>query len=406
MDNILDEKQSGELNPVNSTNDLVEISNGILRETKSDLNGKKVLNVPIGELSALGVGVSSLIPAFRTITQTLSFDTEGLYTLANAVTGDVLKATRDNGVFWGALKTREGASKMLKLQEYGPLTARSTTIVPINPAVMLTAVALFSIEKELGKIEKLEKQILSFLEAEKESEIEADVETLTGIISKYKFNWDNDKFVASNHKLVLDIQRTARKNMDLYKKKLNGALSSQTIINTKLSINQSLNENMKLFKYFRLSLYTFSLASFLEIMLSGNFKEENVASIKTEISVLSEQYREMFEKCSLYIEKMSHSSIETNVLKGLGTASKAVGKFIGSIPLIKEGQVDEFLQDSGEKVKKNADSLEKDYVKTFSEVRDPNTSIFIGQMENVIAIYNHTEKISFDNENLYLVTDE
>lgn len=406
MYNTLDEKNSGELNTINSASDLVELSNCILRESKSDLNNKKVMNVPIGELAALGAGVSSLIPTFRTITQTLSFDTNGLYTLANAVAGDVLKATKENGIFWGALKTETGASKMLKLQQIGPLSASSTALIPINPAVMLTAVALFSIEKELGKIEKLEKQILSFLEAEKESEIEADVETLISIINKYKFNWDNEKFVTGNHKLVLDIQRTARKNMDLYKKKLNGSLGSQLIINTKVIINQTLNDLMKLFKYYKLSLYTFSLASFLEIMLSGNFKEENVSSIKKEISDLSEEYRVIFEKCSVYMEKMSHSSVETNVLKGFGIAEKAVGKFIGSIPLIKEGLVDEFLQENGEKVTNNANELEKDYVKTFAEVRDPNTSIFIGQMENVITIYNHTEKISFDNENLYLVADE
>jgi hypothetical protein len=42
------------------------------------------------------------------------------------------------------------------------------------------AVALFSIEQELGKIEEMQKQIMSFHEIEKESEIEADVEMLMG----------------------------------------------------------------------------------------------------------------------------------------------------------------------------------------------------------------------------------
>ena len=51
---------------------------------------------------------------------------------------------------------------------------------------MMMAVALFSIEQQLGNIAEMEKQILSFLEIEKESEIEADVETLTSIIKKYK----------------------------------------------------------------------------------------------------------------------------------------------------------------------------------------------------------------------------
>ena len=78
---------------------------------------------------------------------------------------------------------------------------------------MMMAVALFSIESDLANIAEMSQQIISFLEMEKESEIEADVETIMGIATKYKQNWDNEHFVAGNHKLVLDIQRTARKNM-------------------------------------------------------------------------------------------------------------------------------------------------------------------------------------------------
>ena len=66
----------------------------------------------------------------------------------------------------------------------------------------------------------MERQILSFLEVEKESEIEADMETLSAIITKYKFNWDNEHYIASNHKLVLDIERTARKHMNSYQKEV------------------------------------------------------------------------------------------------------------------------------------------------------------------------------------------
>ena len=79
---------------------------------------------------------------------------------------------------------------------------------------------------------------------------------------------------------------------------------------------------------------------------------ENIACIKTEIENLALAYRDIYGQCSLYLEKLSDSSLETSVLKGLGAASKTVGKFIGSIPVVKEGPVDEFLQDSGAQLKK------------------------------------------------------
>ena len=55
-----------------------------------------------------------------------------------------------------------------------------------NPATMMMAVALFSIENQLDHIAEMEKQIISFLQIEKEAEMEADVITLSEIINKYK----------------------------------------------------------------------------------------------------------------------------------------------------------------------------------------------------------------------------
>ena len=323
---------------------LIEIADGLFFDARANIEEQKSLSVPIVQLATLGAGVSSLIPALRTVTQTTTINTTGLYHLANAAVGDTLKVA-SNGNFWGAFKTADGASKLVQLQSAGPLTVTTQSVAAINPATMMMAVALFSIEQKLGEIEKMQKQIISFLEIEKESEIEADVETLSNIISKYKLNWDNEHFVASNHKLVLDIQRTARKNMNGYQKKVAEVLNSKKLVVVQNQVNSTLKDLQKKFKYYRLSLYTFSMASMMEIMLSGNFKEEYIIGIKEEIEKISSVYRDLFGQCSVYLEKISGVSVETNVLKGIGIASKAVGKFIGSIPLVKEGHIDEALQD-------------------------------------------------------------
>lgn len=141
----------------------------------------------------------------------------------------------------------------------------------------------------------------------------------------------------------------------------------------------------------------------MEIMLSGNFKEEYIIGIKEEIEKMSSAYREMFMQSSIYLEKISGVSVETNVLKGIGTASKAVGKFIGSIPIVKEGQVDEFLQDSGKHIKSNAKEIETSAIAAFAELSNSETRVFIDKMEDMIQIYNHTEKICFDDKKIYLI---
>ncbi len=381
---------------------LVEIADGLLFDARANIAEQKLRSVPIAQLATLGSGVSSLLPALRTVTQTITINATGFYQLANAAVGDTLKVA-GNGNFWGAFKTADGTSKFAQLQSADPLTATTQSVAAINPATMMMAVALFSIEEKLGEIEKMQKQIISFLEIEKESEIEADVETLSDIISKYKLNWDNKHFVASNHKLVLDIQRTARKNMKGYQKKVAEVVNSKKLVVVQNQVNSILEDLQKKFKYYRLSLYTFSMASMLEIMLSGNFKEEYITGIKEELEKQSSVYRDLFGHCSDYLEKISGVSVEANVLKGIGTASKAVGRFIGRIPLVKEGQIDEFLQDGGKHIKSNAKEIEMSAITAFAEIGNPEIRVFIDKMEDMIQIYNYTERICFDNKNIYLI---
>lgn len=378
----------------------LDIIKDLSLDNSLNFDQKNMINVPISKLATLGAGVASLIPALNTVTQNASIATDGLFQLANANIGDILKQAK-NGNFWGALKTAEGTSKFAQLKNADPISISMQSSI-INPAAVMMAVSLYSIEKQLDEIEQMQRKILSFLEIEKESEIEADVETLMNLIKNYKFNWDNQHFITSNHKLVLDIQRTARKNMNGYKMKIDESINSKPLFISQMQVQNSLRDIEKKFKYYRLSLYTYSLASMLEIMLSGNFKEEYINEIKEEIISLSKVYREMFKKSSIFLEKISSSSLETNMMKGFGDVSKAVGGFINNIPFLKDGPVDDFLQDSGEKIKMDARSIEKKIIQEFANMHNPCLGIIIEKLEDLIKIYNHADKICFDDKQIYL----
>ena len=394
----------GGIAPVDESKDLMEITEGLLLDANSSIENKKTMSVPIAELSTLGAGVASLVPAFNTVTTTTTLTTDGLFTIANKVAGDTLKMAK-NGNAWGAMKTATGGSKMAQLAEAGPLTATSQAVSAINPTTMMMAVALYSIEKQLGEIAETQKQILSFLEIKDEAGIEGDLETLTELINNYKHNWDNEVYVQNSHKMVMDIKRTARSNMLTSQKRVAELVASKKLVVGQGQVKSTLAEMEKRFKYYKLALYTYSLASMMEIMLGGNYKEEYITGIKDEIIKLSGNYRGLFEKSSLYLEKLGRSAVEANVLKGIGTAGKAVGKFIGSIPLVKEGPVDEFLQDGGANLKKNAIGMEKQAVHQFAALNNSGTHIFVNKMEDMIQIYNHTERICFDDKQIYLVAN-
>ena len=331
---------------------------------------------------------------------------EKLYTVANAGKNDVLKLTKQDGVFWGALKTEDGASKMVKLKEVAtsnPDAAKAAAVS--NPYVLMILVALTIIEKDIKKILVIEKQILSFLETEKESEVEADVKTLSSIMTKYTANQDNEKFVTSNHKLVLDIQRTARKNIIFYKKNIEKLSKDKSLTISQTGLEGLYKKFDKQFKYYKMSIFTFSLASFLEVLLSGNFEEENITIIKNEIDEVGGEYCVLHNQCSEKMKKISHNSIETNTVKGTGVFVGFAGKLFSKSKKEKNLERGEKLQNKGSDIVNKSKDLEEKIIKSFSETEDPETSLFLEKMEDMVFIFNRTGQICLDENGIYLVNN-
>lgn len=120
MGEIINTSTAIEAQPGGDTGTLLDVTQSLLADARTVLNDRDVLSVPIAELSTLGAGVSSLIPALNTVTQTTSIAADGFYTIVNAGVGDVLKAAK-NGNFWASLKTVEGTSKWFSCKKLGQL---------------------------------------------------------------------------------------------------------------------------------------------------------------------------------------------------------------------------------------------------------------------------------------------
>ena len=76
--------------------EIVEKGDSLLTDVSNSLDSvKKTMSMPIAQLATLGTGVSSLVPAIRSATQTVETNTAGLYKLANARVGDTLKKARN-----------------------------------------------------------------------------------------------------------------------------------------------------------------------------------------------------------------------------------------------------------------------------------------------------------------------
>jgi hypothetical protein len=298
----------------------------------------------------------------------------------------------DGKTYWGAIKSADSSSKMAKLKEVNNICA-------IDPTVLMMSTALASIEAELTEIKEISKKIISFLEYEKEAEIESDLEVLTRAIEDFKYNSKDDKYVANSHKQIMDIKRTANKNMLFYKKELQQSMQKEKVFTTDGAMNDIIEDIQKKLGYYRLSLYIYSYATLVEVLILGNMNKEYLLSKMNELEQLDNSYAEEFEKVSTYVKNNANKSLASNVLSGLGSASKAIGNLAEKA---KAKKVESWLNEKSENLKHTGKTIKENYVAGVEEMRITNIKPFVDQIKNLDCICNRTREIYFDNENIYL----
>ena len=373
---------------------LVEMNNYMLSDVRKESLSNNTYSLSLSKLSEISPITVSTANNIKTIMEQNPKTSGNLYRITNLGKNDSLKAMRDGKTFWGSIKKSDGSSTMAKLKEVNP-----NNVMALDPTVMMMSVALAGIEQELGEIKELNKQIFSFLEHEKESEIESDLEILNRSISDFRFNLEDEKYLINNHKQVMDIKRTANKNMLFYKKEIKDDLSKDKLFTTNNSMNSIIEDIQKKFRYYRLSLYIYSFSTFMEILLLGNYKNDYLLNKKKELDELDNEYSEVFNNALEYVKKNANKSLEGNVLSGLGSAGKAIGNLAEKVKI---KNVDNWLNEKGDNLKKSGQNIKDDFATKFDDIKESNSRPFINQIEKVDCIYNKTKEIYFDKENIYL----
>ena len=373
---------------------LVEMNNYMLSDVRKETLNNNTYGLSLSKLSEISPITVSTANNIKTIIEQNPKTSGNLYRITNLEKNDSLKTMRDGKTFWGAIKKEDGSSTMAKLKE-----VKSNNAITLDPTIMMMSVALVSIEQELGEIKELSKKIYSFLEHEKESEIESDLEILNRSIGDFRFNLEDEKYLINNHKQVMDIKRTSNKNMLFYKKEIKDYLSKDKLFTTNNSLNSIVLDIQKKFRYYRLSLYIYSFSTFMEILLLGNYKTDYLLNKKNELDELDNEYLEVFNKALEYVKKNANKSLEGNVLTGLGSAGKAIGNLAEKVKI---KNVDNWLNEKGDNLKQSGQNIKNDFITKFEEMKESNSKPFINQIEKFDSIYNKTKEIYFDKENIYL----
>lgn len=183
----------------------------------------------------------------------------------------------------------------LKAASAGPLVANTV----FSALSMVTGQYFLSeINGKLSQIEKKIDNIQQFLENEKRSELFANYYFLQQAIQTFEFIQSNDCQKQATIHQFQRIRIASNANLNFYstafqqKKTELINLKSNTPKNIK-KIPGVINEIGDIVLLYKFALYTYSLAYYLEIMLSGNMDSKYINIVKKEIKLKTNDYKNL-----------------------------------------------------------------------------------------------------------------
>ena len=352
------------------------------------------ITFPLADLASLGTVFSSLPAAFSSAAQAAGKG-KVLYEATFPVAGKLAEA-KDGSGFLGAIVGKKGIVGQARFHEVkGAAEAAGGT------SMMFMALAIMAINKSLKDISETQKEIISFLEIDKQTQLKGDLIILSEIIEDYQHNWKNCQYRSNREMQVLDIKRSAEQNILFYREMIEKKLGKQAFVH--LDTTKALNEAQSKFRYYKLALYLYAFSSFLDIMLLENFDAAYLNSIVSKIRNYSLEYDQFFKKSLESVEKYAANSLQARALQGIAIAGRFAGEQIAKIPdKDNKIKIDDKLISGSERLDKfNADAIKKT-VDSFTAVEDSGIKMFSEKIQLINHMHNETLHIMFDSENLYL----
>lgn len=383
----------------------------IIRPAQVDMSQYR--KVPLLGIAALGAAFATIPSAARTITQTVTTSISTKETLFVGINpkgiAGFLRANQ-HGTVGNIMQINEqgkqvivGRMRFKPLEGGLPVTQTTKTMVPFDPMTLVIAAALFSIDQKLAKLQQKAEEILQFLKLEKQSRQRGNLNMLAEILDEYKQNCSDDNLCSLRNTEVQTIRREAQQDMLFYQEQIASQLQAQKALHGKQSAHSLLEAVMAAFCEYQLAGYLYGFATFLDIMLRKEFASAVISAAARKIAEHKERYDGLYAQCHAQMDAYQRTSLESQLLGGLGNAAKSIGQKMAATPVLKRGPVDEALINAGESLGNiNRGAIAK-RMSAFAQLEDSKMGAFIENLGALDALCNRADAMLTDGENLYIL---
>ena len=375
--------------------------------TDIELKKQKATRIPLGEIATLGAGLLPLSDSLRTITQTITVPNNGLLQafdkLGNKVDIRTLLRFNDGTGIMGSRLHPQNGFEQIRFREAGSQAIGVTTSVPYDPTTLLVAAALMEINKKLDAIQETQQEMLDYIKQKDKAELRGSLETLASILNDYAFNWDNETFKVNKHIQAQEIRKQSEQSIIHRRAQIEGRLGKKGLIHFDKDVRQQMASLIDELEEYRLSLYLYGFASFLEVMLLENFDAGYLNSVVARIEERSLSYREAYSRCYEIMESLANTSLETLATKGIAQVGGRLGKALSKTPLGRHTPIDTGLQDASKFLSESRDVGLSALMEQLHRLKVSDVKPFVDNIEKVNGLYNQPVELYLDEEAAYVL---
>ena len=365
--------------------------------------------IPFAELSGLGGAIAELIPQFRTIVETTEIPMDGLFKAINPKTGKVMKdlmfhSKQVPGAFVGSLQQEGGAFDQAAFVRASAVKQTVSTVAAADPATLMLAAGIMAMSRKLDAIEEGQQRIMSFLEKDRDARLRGNLVFLLNVFTAYRTNWNNATFKASQHLKTQDIKQESEQNILFCRSMLGDDMKKRKLLVSRMDVRKSLQKVIQDLGNYRLAVYLYAFASFMEIVLLENFNAEYLRSVSGRIREEVFRYAELYTQAYTRFEDMALSSLESGAVRGAALVSRGLGKVVEKIPVVSRGRLDEDLIETGRRLEEFRDGSAEDLLASLRALRSCEVKQFVDLIGTVDELHNGEPEILVGGDALYVRT--
>lgn len=366
-------------------------------------------SIPFADLSVLGASFVPLLDSLQKVGSQLigtgAQQTETLYRATLPEGAASMSKVKGSSEFIGAARGSNGLgqTRFTPVEVSNNSVNGSVSQVPkLNPYMLVVAAALMSVNMKLNDIKQFQNKMIEFLEQKEQAKLEGNLSYLSDILNNYKLNWNNERYISTNHIKVSDIKQEAEQSINLFQKQVKSIIDDDSVFHSTKKTNSVLNNLLSSMTDYRLSIYLYAFSSYVEVLFLSNFESVYLQSVTDKILNYSLEYRVIFTDLYAAFEKYANKSLRSIASRGASGVAKGLGSVADKLPKVKETQLGEKLSNKAGLIKDWNINNNTQIARNLASQQKADVSVFIDSIEKIDYLYNRPLNILISKDTLYI----